>query len=135
VPVEILLFMCLGSFSSHSRVLFLAKPPLCCRRCPKTATLLLAHTTTTTLLPPPCCHVCHPVTIKLLPSPLPPHRRHRHHRHHCHWYCQAAAAATKLPLLPLSTLRDKFDNEKEFCNMTEVDFVRLSCLFQLGIKF
>jgi hypothetical protein len=44
-------------------------------------------------------------------------------------------AATKLPLLPLSTLLDKFDNEKEFCNLTDVDFVQLSQLFQLGVKF
>jgi hypothetical protein len=33
----------------------------------------------------------------------------RHHRLH---HCQAAAAATKLLPLPLSTLQDKFDNEK-----------------------
>ncbi len=45
------------------------------------------------------------------------------------------AAATKLPLLPLSTLQVKFDNEKEFCNMTDRDFVQLSQLFGFGIKF
>ncbi len=44
-------------------------------------------------------------------------------------------AATKLPPTPLSTLQDKFDNEKEFCNMTDIDFVRLSQLFRLGIEF
>jgi hypothetical protein len=36
--------------------------------------------------------------------------------------------------LPLSTLHDKFDNEKELCNMT-IDFVQLSQLFQLGVEF
>jgi hypothetical protein len=43
--------------------------------------------------------------------------------------------ATKLPPLLLSTLYDKFDNEKELCNMTDIDFVQLSQLFQLGVKF
>jgi hypothetical protein len=47
----------------------------------------------------------------------------------------AKTAATKLPPLPLSTLQDKFDNEKEFCNMTDIDFVQLSQLFRLGVKF
>jgi hypothetical protein len=28
-----------------------------------------------------------------------------------------------------------FDNEKEFCNMTDIDFVQLSQLFRLGIEF
>jgi hypothetical protein len=42
--------------------------------------------------------------------------------HHCLRHCQAAAAATKLLQLPLSTLQDKFDNEKEFCKITDVDF-------------
>ncbi len=37
--------------------------------------------------------------------------------------------------LPLSTLRDKFDNEKELCNMTDIEFVQLSHLFRLGVKF
>jgi hypothetical protein len=77
-------------------------------------------TAPTTLVPPLCCHVCRRVTIKLPPPPLPPHRHHRKHRH---WRCQAAAAATKLPPSPLSTLQDKFDNEKEFCNMADIDFV------------
>jgi hypothetical protein len=36
--------------------------------------------------------------------------------------CQAAAAATKLTPLPLFILQDRFDNEKEFCTMTDVDF-------------
>ncbi len=43
--------------------------------------------------------------------------------------------ATKLPPLLLSTLHDKFDNEKELCNMTDIDFVQLSQLFPLGVKF
>jgi hypothetical protein len=89
-------------------------------------------TATAMLLPPLRCHVCRCVTIKLPPPPLPPHCRHRHHRPR---RCQAAAAATKLLPLPLSTLQDKFDNEKEFCNMTDIDFVQLSCLFRLGVKF
>jgi hypothetical protein len=71
-------------------------------------------------LPPPRCRARRHVTTKLLPPPLPPRCRHR--RHH-HWHCQAATAATKLPQLPLSTLQDKFDNEEEFCNMTDIDFV------------
>jgi hypothetical protein len=75
------------------------------------------------LLPPPRCHVRHCVTTKLSPPPLPPHCHHHHHRHR---RCQAVTAATKLLLLPLSTLRDKFDDEKEFCNMTHIDFVQLS---------
>ena len=33
---------------------------------------------------------------------------------------------TNLSPSPLSTLHDKFDNEKEFCNMTDIDFVQLS---------
>jgi hypothetical protein len=89
-------------------------------------------TTIATLLPPPRCRVCCRVTLKLPPSPLPPHCHHCHHR--C-WRCQAAAATTKLLPLPLSTLQDKFDNEKEICNMTDVDFIRLSHLFRLGVKF
>ncbi len=53
------------------------------------------------------------------------------------FFCESklCTAATKLQPLPLSTLQDKFDNEKEFCNMTDIDFVRLSQLFQLGIEF
>jgi hypothetical protein len=43
--------------------------------------------------------------------------------------------ATNLSPSPLSTLHDKFDNEKELCNMTDIDFVQLSQLFQLGIIF
>jgi hypothetical protein len=43
--------------------------------------------------------------------------------------------ATKLPPSPLSTLHDKFDSEKELCYMTDIDFVQLSHLFQLGIEF
>ncbi len=80
-------------------------------------------TATATLLQSLRCRVCRHVTIKLLPQPLAPHRHHRHHRYQS---CQAAAAATQLLLLPLSSLQDKFDNEKEICNMTDIDFVRLS---------
>jgi hypothetical protein len=80
------------------------------------------HTAATTkLLPPLRCHVCRHVTTKLPPLPLPPHCRHHHPRR-----CQAAIATTKLLPLPLSTLQDKFDNEKKFCNMTVIDFVQLS---------
>ena len=43
--------------------------------------------------------------------------------------------ATKLPPSLLSTLHDKFDNEKELCNMTDIDFIQLSQLFQLGVEF
>jgi hypothetical protein len=38
-------------------------------------------------------------------------------------------------LLPFSTLQDKFDNEKEFCNNADIDCVQLSQLFQLGVGF
>jgi hypothetical protein len=59
------------------------------------------HTATTTrLLPQPCCLVCRRDITKMPPSPLPPYQP-----------------------LPLSTLQDKFDNEKEFCNMTDIYFV------------
>ncbi len=87
---------------------------------------------TTTLLPPPCCHVHRHVTTQLLPPPLPPCH---HHHLHCRRQCQAVTAATKRLPLPLSTLQDKFDDEKEFCNMTDIDLVQLSWLFQLGIEF
>jgi hypothetical protein len=60
---------------------------------------------------------------------LPPSCPHRH----CHH--ATATATTKLPLLPFSILQDKFDNEKEFCNNADIDCVRLSQLFQLGVKF
>jgi hypothetical protein len=80
-----------------------------CRCCHTAATATL-------LPPPPCCLCCHIVT-KLPPLPIP--QCHRHRLHHC----QAAAAATKLLLLPLSALQDRFDNEKEFCKMTDIDFV------------
>jgi hypothetical protein len=45
------------------------------------------------------------------------------------------AASTKLLLLLFSTLQDKFDNEKEFCNNADIDCVRLSQLFRLGVEF
>jgi hypothetical protein len=57
---------------------------------------------------------------------LPPSYPH----HHCHRRrCQPATASTKLLPLPLSTLQDKFDNEKEFCNNADIDCVQLSQLF------
>ncbi len=106
------------------------------------ATIVLPCCRLATLIPPPpplCCprhpnadRVCHHVTTKLPPVPLPPHRRHRHHHR---WRCQPTTASTKLPPLPLSTLQDKFDNEKEFCNNADIDCIWLSWLFQLGIKF
>ncbi len=89
-------------------------PPLCCCRCPNAG-----------------C-VRRRVTTKLPPPPLLPHC---HHPHHHHRRCQPATASTKLPPLPLSTLQDKFDNEKEFCNNADIDCVWLSWLFRLGIKF
>ncbi len=123
-------------------------PPSCChaaaaqhcchhrhRYATTAATMLPRHcrhaATTATLLPLPRCHLCHCVPIKLPPLPLPPLCRH------CHRRCQAATAAVKvkLLLLPLSTLWDRFDDEKEFCKMTDVDFFWLSWLFQPGIKF
>jgi hypothetical protein len=58
--------------------------------------------------------VCRRVTTKLPSPPLPP--RHRHCHHH-------TTASTKLPLLPFSTLQDKFDNEKEFCNTADIDCI------------
>ncbi len=124
-------------------------PPSCChaaalqhwcphhRCCAAAAAPMLPHycrhsAATTRLLPPPRCRVCHRVTTKLPPPPLPLCCRHCcHHR----WRCHAATAATKLPPLLLSTLWDKFDNEKEFCNMTDIDFIRLSWLFQLDVEF
>jgi hypothetical protein len=87
------------------------------------------------ILPPPllCCRrrsnagrVNRRVTTKLSPLSLLPRRRHRHHH---------ATASTKLLPLPLSTLRDKFDNEKEFCNNAGTDYIQLSQLFQVGIEF
>ena len=93
------------------------------------------------ILPPPplCCHR-HPnagrvrrhVTTKLPPPPLPPRCCHCHHHRQ---RCQPATASTKLLSSPLSTLQDKFDNEKEFCNNADIDCVQLSRLFQLGIEF
>jgi hypothetical protein len=80
------------------------------------------------LLPPPCCCVRRRVAIKLPPPPLPPHRRCRRRR------CQAATA-TKLCHSPLSRLRDRFDDEKEFCKMTDDDFFKLSHLLWLGVEF
>ncbi len=103
------------------------------RSCAATATMLprcCRHTAATaTLLPPPRCRLCPRVATKLPPPPLQPCCHHHHRR------CQAANAAAKLPPLPLSTLWDSFDDEKEFCKMTEVDFFQLSQLFRPGVKF
>jgi hypothetical protein len=93
--------------------------PRCC--CHTNATNML-------LLPLHCPLRLH-VTTNLLPPPLPPHRCQ------CHRHCQAAAAAAKLQLLPLSTLWDRFDDEKEFCKMADVDFHWLSWLFGPGVEF
>ncbi len=93
--------------------------PCCCHQTAATATLLL---------PRHCC-LRHRVATKLPPLPLPPRCCHRR----CH--CQAATVAAKLPLLPLSTLWDRFDDEKEWCKMTDIDFFWLSWLFQLGVEF
>jgi hypothetical protein len=88
------------------------------------ATIVLPCCHLAALIPPPpqlCCRhrlnagrVRRRVTTKLPPPPLPPRRRHRHHH---------ATASTKLPLLPFSTLQDKFDNEKEFCNNADIDCI------------
>jgi hypothetical protein len=94
------------------------------------------------LMPPPlplCCRrhpnagrVCRRVTTKLPPMSLPP--RH-HHRHHHRRHCQPATASTKLPSSPLSTLQDKFDNEKEFCYNADIYCIQLYRLFRLGVEF
>jgi hypothetical protein len=96
----------------------------CCRhhrRCAAAVATMLPgccrHTATTaTLLPLPRCRLYRCVTPKLQPPPLTPRRRY------CHWHYQAAAAAAKLPMLPLSTLQDMFDNKKGFCKMTVINF-------------
>ncbi len=114
-----------------------------CRRCrcrcrrhrcaAATATMLprcCCHIATIAMLPPPprcCLRRC--VATKLPSPPLPPCCCHR-----CR-HCQAATATAKLPLLPLSTLWDRFDDEKELCKMTDVDVFWLSWLFWFGIKF
>ncbi len=124
-------------------------PPSCCHAaaaqhcchhrccCAAAATTMLpccCHypAATATQLPLPRCWLRRGVATKLLPLPLPPH--HRHHSRCCQ-AAAAAAAAAKLPPLPLSTLWDSFDNEIEFCKMTDVDFFQISRLFQPGIKF
>ncbi len=104
----------------HCAAATATKLPRCCRH----------PATTARLLPPPQCRVCRHVTTKLPPPPLPPCRCH-----HCHRHCQDATAAAKLPPLSLSTLWDRFDDEKEFCKMTDIDFSHLSWLFQPGIEF
>ncbi len=127
--------------------LILMSPPSCCHaattqhsrchrnRCAAATTPILPcccpHTAATTMLVLPlCCHLCSRVATTLPPPPLPPRCHHR-----CRRRCQAAAAAAKLPPSSLSTLWDRFDDEKELCKMTGVDFFQLSQLFQLGIKF
>ncbi len=110
----------------------------CChhhRHCAATAATMLPrcchHTdaTATPLLPLRCCLVRRRVTTKLLPLPLPPCR------YHCHLRCQAATVTTKLLPLPLSTLWDRFDDEKVFCKMTYIDFSQLFWLFQPDVNF
>ncbi len=97
------------------------------------ATIVLSCCRLATLIPPPPplrCR-CRPnagrdrrcVTTKLPPPPLPPCHRHRHHHR---WRCQPTTASTKLLPLLLSTLQDKFDNEKEFCNNADIDCIQLS---------
>ncbi len=121
-------------------------PPSCCHaaatqhwcphrhRCAAAATTMLPrsclHTAATAmLLPLPLCGLCCNVVTKLLPPQLPPRCRHRRR---C---CQAATITTKLPPMPLSTLWDRFDDGKELCKMTDIDFFWLSQLFWLGVKF
>jgi hypothetical protein len=123
-------------------------PPLCCqaaatqhccrhRRCCAAATATMLprcchHTAATaTLFPPLRCRLCCRVATKLPPPPLPPRCCHHRHRRHC----QAAPATAKLQLSPSPTLWDRFDDEKEFCKMKDVDSFQLSWLFQPGIKF
>ncbi len=130
-----LLLYCQSSFpsallyhQSHNYLLY--NPSFSCRH--HRAAMLPPCSTDTTTTAVCCCHhpnaghVCRSVTTKLPPPPLPPRRHHRHHH---------ATASTKLSLSPFSTLHDKFDNEKEFCNNADIDCIRLSQLFQLGIKF
>ncbi len=126
--------------------LILMLPPSCCHaaaaqqcrrhpcRCAATIATMLPrscrHTATTATLPlllrcPPCPHVA----TKLLPPPLPPCCCH------CRCHCQAVAATPKLLSLPLSTLSDRFDDEKWLCKLTDDDFCWLYWLFWLGIKF
>jgi hypothetical protein len=92
----------------HLAALIPPPPPLCCRHHPNAGRV---HRRVITKLPSP---------------PLPPRRRHCHHH---------TTASTKLPWLLFSTLQDKFDNEKEFCNNADIDCIQLSQLFQLGIEF
>ncbi len=106
-----------------------------CGRCAATAATMLPRrcrhpaTTIAMLPPPPRCSLPCSITIKLPQLPLLLRRRH------CRCHCQAATATTKLPPLSPSTLWDRFDDEKELCKMTDVDFFQLSWLFQLGLKF
>jgi hypothetical protein len=106
------------------------------------ATIVLSCCRLATLIPPPlllcCCRrpnagrVHRRVTTKLPPPPLPPCRRHHHHRRR---RCQPTTASTKLLMMPLYTLQDKLDNEKEFCNNADIDCLQLFQLFRLGIEF
>jgi hypothetical protein len=63
---------------------------------------------------------------------LPPSCPH-HHCHHAAATATTTASVANLPLpppscrrLPLSTLQDKFDNEKEFCKNADIDCIQLS---------
>ncbi len=120
-------------------------PPSCCHaaatqhcchhhcRCAAAATTMLPRcccytTATATLLPLPHYRL-HRDATKLPPPPLSPRPCH------CCCHCQAAAAAAKLPQLLLFTLWDRFNDEKEFCKMRDVDFFQHSWLFQPGVKF
>jgi hypothetical protein len=96
--------------------------PCCCRHTAATATLLPL------LLR---CHLHCCVAAKLPPLPLHPRCCHRR----CHCCHQAAAAAAKLLPPPLSTLWDRFVDEKELCKMTDVDFFWISGLSWLGVEF
>ncbi len=114
----------------HQTALLTPLLPLCCHHC-HNAMLPCCYRHTTAiamLLPPPRYCVHSHVATKVPPPPVPPPRHHRPH-------CSQAATTTKLLPLPLSTLCNRFDDEKEFCKMTDVDFFELSCLFQLGVEF
>ncbi len=130
-----LLLHCQSSFPSalhyHQSHKYLFYNPLFSCRHHRAAMLPPCSTdtaTTAAVLPPSpqAGRVRHRIITKLPPPPLPP--RHRHCHHH-------ATASTKLPLLLFSTLQDKFDNEKEFCNNADIDCVRFSQLFRLGVEF
>ncbi len=109
--------------------LLLPPLPLCCRRRHHAATPLPPHCYHCYAVAAAALHLRRRVATKLPQPPLPP--CHFHHR--CH--CQAAAATAKLLPLLLSTLWDRFDDEKEFCKMIDIDFFQLSWLFWPGVEF